>query len=58
VAVTALGDGTALLQVKVAKVTTGSLDHLAAGRLGVVRVALAESDTLSHLSTARGTASG
>lgn len=49
VAVTALGDGTALLDVKVAEVSTGGLDDLSASRLGVVRVALAEGDTLSHL---------
>lgn len=49
VAVTALGDGTALLNVKVAEVSTGGLDDLSASRLGVVRVTLAEGDTLSHL---------
>ncbi len=49
VAVTALGDSTALGDVKVTKVATGSLDDLSASRLGVVRVTLAEGDTLSHL---------
>lgn len=49
VAVTALGDGASLLDVEVTKVATRCLDELSASRLGVVRVALAESDTLSHL---------
>lgn len=55
VAVTALGHGAALLDVQVSEVATGGLDHLATSRLGVVRVALAESDTLSHLDRGIGT---
>lgn len=49
VAVTALGDSAALLNVQVSQVSTRRLDDLSASRLGVVGVALAEGDTLSHL---------
>ena len=50
VAVTTLGHRSTLLHVQVSQVATRRLDHLSARRLGVVRVALAKSDTLSHLS--------
>lgn len=58
VAVTAFGDGTTLVYVKVTEVTTGSLDDLSASRLGVVRVTLAEGDSFGHLCGAGRSTSG
>jgi len=49
VAVTTLGGSGQLLQVQVAQLATGSLDHAPAVRPGVVRVALTQSQPLSHL---------
>lgn len=49
-AVTALGRGGELVDVKVTDVTVGGLDDPSAVRLGVVGVARAQSEPLSHLS--------
>ena len=49
-AVTALGRGGELVDVKVTDVTVGGLDDPSAVRLGVVGVTRAQSEPLSHLS--------
>jgi len=46
--VTAFRCGTALLQMVIHEIATGSFDHSSAVRLGVVGLALAESDSLGH----------
>jgi hypothetical protein len=48
VAVTALGCLCKLFEVVIHGLATGSLEHTPAVRLGVVRLALAESNTLGH----------
>lgn len=48
-AITAFGHASTLGDVEVTNMSTGSLDDLATSRLGVVRVALAQSYTLGHL---------
>ena len=50
VAVTALGAGGGLLEVLVDELATRGLDDTSSVRLGVVGVALAQSDSLNHLS--------
>ena len=49
VAVTALGRSGQLVDVQVTNLAVGGLDNTAAVRLGVVGVALAQGETLSHL---------